>query len=68
MENFASFAQRVVLAMLQIAVLDVRNAFVMNMKMFLLEFVIKAMDNVFARIIHKDFIVTNVLKVSLLVF
>ena len=59
----ANFVPKAVLAMPQ-AELVVRNAFVMGMKMYLLAFVIRRLVSVFARIIRKDFIVTNVLKVS----
>ena len=60
----ANFVPRAVLAMPP-AELGVRNAFVMSMKMYLLAFVIRRLVSVFARIILKDFIVINVLKVSL---
>ena len=59
----ANFVPKAVLAMPQ-AELGVRNAFVMNMKIYLLAFVIRRLVSVFARIIRKDFIVINVLKVS----
>ena len=59
----ANFVLKAVLAMPQ-AELGVRNAYVMGMKMCLLAFVIRRLVSVFARIIHKDFIVINVLKVS----
>ena len=59
----ANSVPRAVLAMQQ-AELGVRNAFVMGMKMYLLAFVIRRLVSVFARIIRKDFIVINVLKVS----
>ena len=61
--DFANFVPRAVLAMPQ-AELGVRNAFAMSMKMYLLAFVIRRLVSVFARIIRKDFIVINVLKVS----
>ena len=63
----ANFVLKAVLAMPQ-AELAVRNAFVMSMKMYLLAFVIRRLVSVFARIIHKDFIVINVLKVSFYLF
>ena len=59
----ANFVPKAVLAMPQ-AELGVRNAFVMSTKMYLLAFVIRRLVSVFARIIRKDFIVINVLKVS----
>ena len=65
--NFANFALRVVLAMLQLA-LVAKNVFVTIMKMFRQEFVIKTLVNAFAKIILKDCIVTNVWKVCYFLF
>ena len=65
--NFANFALRVVLAMLQLA-LVAKNVFVTIMKMFQQEFVIKTLANAFAKIILKDCIVTNVWKVCYFLF